>query len=29
MNTDNLEGKVRSTVGQGERIFGQATGDKG
>ena len=29
MNKDNLEGNVRSAVGQGEKIFGQATGDKG
>src|SRR5690348_18111617 len=27
MNKDSLEGSVRSTIGQGEKIFGQATGD--
>jgi ElaB/YqjD/DUF883 family membrane-anchored ribosome-binding protein len=29
MNKDNLEGNVRSAVGQGEKAFGQALGDKG
>jgi ElaB/YqjD/DUF883 family membrane-anchored ribosome-binding protein len=29
MNKDNLEGNVRSAVGQGEKILGQATNDKG
>ena len=28
MNTDNLEGNLRSVVGQGEKIFGQATNDR-
>ena len=28
MNKDNLEGTVRSAVGQGEKIFGQATNDR-
>jgi ElaB/YqjD/DUF883 family membrane-anchored ribosome-binding protein len=28
MNKDNLEGNVRSTVGQGEKFVGQALGDK-
>jgi ElaB/YqjD/DUF883 family membrane-anchored ribosome-binding protein/uncharacterized protein YjbJ (UPF0337 family) len=28
MNKDNLEGAVRSAVGQGEKIFGQATNDR-
>ena len=29
MNKDNFEGTVRSAVGQGEKILGQATGDRG
>src|ERR1700727_2255741 len=29
MNKDNFEGTVRSAVGQGEKIVGQATGDRG
>jgi uncharacterized protein YjbJ (UPF0337 family) len=28
MNRDSLEGGVRSTIGQGEKIVGQATGDR-
>ena len=28
MNKDNFEGTVRSAVGQGEKILGQATGDR-
>ena len=28
MNRDNFEGGVRSTIGQGEKTFGQATGDR-
>ena len=28
MNKDNLEGNIRSAVGQGEKAFGQAIGDK-
>ena len=28
MNKDNLEGNVRSAVGQGEKILGQATNDE-
>jgi uncharacterized protein YjbJ (UPF0337 family) len=28
MNKDNFEGTVRSAVGQGEKILGQATNDK-
>jgi uncharacterized protein YjbJ (UPF0337 family)/ElaB/YqjD/DUF883 family membrane-anchored ribosome-binding protein len=28
MNTDSLEGGFRSAVGQGEKIVGQATGDR-
>ncbi len=29
MNKDTLEGNVRSVVGQGEKIWGEATNDKG
>ena len=29
MNKDNFEGTVRSAVGQGEKMLGQATGDRG
>src|SRR5271168_261755 len=29
MNKDNFEGTLRSAVGQGEKILGQATGDRG
>ncbi len=29
MNKDSFEGGIRSTIGQGEKMFGQATGDKG
>jgi uncharacterized protein YjbJ (UPF0337 family) len=29
MNKDSFEGGVRSTIGQSEKMFGQATGDKG
>ena len=28
MNKDNFEGTVRSAVGQGEKILGQATNDR-
>jgi len=28
MTKDNLEGSVRSAIGQGEKIIGQAVGDK-
>jgi uncharacterized protein YjbJ (UPF0337 family) len=28
MTEDNLEGSVRSAIGQGEKIIGQAVGDK-
>jgi len=28
MTKDNLEGNVRSAIGQGEKIIGQAVGDK-
>jgi ElaB/YqjD/DUF883 family membrane-anchored ribosome-binding protein len=29
MNRDNVEGTLRSAAGQGEKMFGQATNDKG
>jgi uncharacterized protein YjbJ (UPF0337 family) len=29
MNKDGFEGGIRSTIGQGEKTLGQATGDKG
>ena len=28
MNRDNLEGSFRSAIGQGEKIVGQAMGDR-
>lgn len=29
MNKDGIEGGIRSTIGQGEKMLGQTTGDKG